>query len=158
MFNTLGQNSTFYILDKNDKPTLKIGKVKDAKINPQYFGLANQEIDITVEVGTETFEFKKIPTNLSIVSPSTGIVIADNAEDMAKEYEASVTTSQQILDSIPYHQNIVAAKDEILSALNPKYAKEKEQENKINALENKVASIEQGILDIKTMMSEALKK
>ena len=156
MFSALGQNSVFYILDKNTRPTLKIGKVTEAKINPQYYGLANQEMDITVNADGEVYEFKKIPTNLSIVSPSSGIIISDNAENMTKEFETIINSSQQIIDSIEYHQGILDTKDEILGKLNPKYAKEKEQEIKLNVLEGKVGNMEKGIEDIKTMLSKVL--
>ena len=77
---------------------------------------------------------------------------------MTKEYEMMVKTSQQIVDSVEYHQSIIDSKDEIMSALNPRFAKEKEQENKIIALENKVTNIEQGIFDMKSMMSQLLNK
>lgn len=156
MFNTLGQNSLFYILDKNNKPTLKIGKVTEAKVNPQFYGLANQEMDIKVDVNGDIYEFKKIPANVSIISPSTGIVISDNVEDMTKEYEGLVSSSQQVLDNIEYYQGIVNSKDEIYSKLNPKYAKEKEQENKLNNLEGRVGNVESGINDIKAMLSKVL--
>lgn len=156
MFNALGQNSLFYILDKNNKPTLKIGKVVEAKINPQFYGLANQEMDIRVDVNGETYEFKKIPTNISIISPSAGIIISDNAEDMIKEFEGTIKTSQQILDSIDYHKAIINSQDEIFAKLNPKYAKEKEQENKLNNLEGRVGNVESGINDIKAMLSKVL--
>lgn len=156
MFSNLGQNSLFYILDKNNKPTLKIGKVTEAKINPQFYGLANQEMDIKVDVNGDIYEFKKIPVNVSIISPSTGIVIADNVEDMTKEYEGLVSSSQQVLDNIEYYKGIVNGKDEIYSKLNPKYAKEREQENKLNNLEGRVGNVESGIEDIKAMLSKVL--
>lgn len=156
MFSNLGQNSVFYILDKNTKPVLKVGKVVKANTNPQYYGLSNQEIDISVDVNGDTYEFKKIPANLSIVSPSQGIVISDNPEDMTKEFETMVNISQQTIDNIDYHRGVIDSKDSILSILNPRFAKEKEQENKFNALENRVGSMEQGIDDIKTMLSKML--
>lgn len=152
MFSALSKNSTFYILDKTSKPVVKIGKVVEAKINPQFYGLSNQEIDITVDVNGQTYEFKKIPVNLSILSPSSGIIISDNADDMIKEYSSMVSASKQILDSIDYHNSVIASEDEIMSILNPKYAKEKEQENKLNALEGRVGNMEQGIDDIKKLL------
>lgn len=158
MFNTLGKNSLFYILDKNNKPTIKVGKVTDTKINPQYYGMANQEIDITVDVDGDSYEFKKIPANVSILSPSNGIIISDNTDDMIKEYNSMIGFSQQILDSIDYHKSVIDSQDEIMSILNPKYAKEKEQENKLNTLQNRVSNMEQGIDDIKTMLSKLINK
>lgn len=158
MFNSLGQNSAFYILDKNNKPTLKIGKVVKVVTNPQYYGLANQELDIDVDVNGDTYEFKKIPANFSIVSPSNGIVISDNVEDMTKEFETMLKISQQAIDSVDYHKGIIDSKDEIMSILNPNFAKEKEQENKLNSLEGRVVNVEQGIDDIKAMLSEMMNK
>lgn len=156
MFSALGQNSLLYILDKNNKPNIKIGKVTKAVINPQFYGLANQEIDITVDVSGDTYEFKKIPSNVSIISPSNGIIISDNPNDMSKEYESMVKNSEQVLATIDYHKGIIESKDEILSKLNPKYAKEKEQENKIISLENRMSGIEKGISNIQSMMSKML--
>ena len=158
MFSALGQNSVFYILDKNNKPTLKVGKVVKVNTNPQYYGLANQEIDITVDVNGDSYEFKKIPANLSIVSPSNGIVISDNVDDMTREFETMIKLSQQAIDTIDYHRGVIDSKDEILSILNPRFAKEKEQENKLNSLEGRVGNMEQGIDDIKTMLSKMLNK
>lgn len=156
MFSNLVQNSVFYILDKNTKPVLKIGKVNKIVTNPQYYGLANQELDITVSTDTETYEFKKVPANVSIISPTNGIVISDNADDMSKEYEAFVNTSQNILDNIDYHKSVVESKDSIWPILNPQFAKEREQERKFKDLENKVSGMEQGIDDIKAMLSKVL--
>lgn len=156
MFNTLTQNSVFYILDKNTKPELKIGKVVKANTNQQFYGLANHGIDITVDVDGETYEFKNIPPNLSIANPSTGLIISDNSDDMFKEFEAIVKSSQQILDNIDYHKSIIESKDSILSVLSPQFAKDNEQRNKLSALETKVNCMEQGISDIKTMLIEVL--
>lgn len=156
MFSNLGKDSVFYILDKNTKPTLKVGKVTESKINPQFYGLANQEVDIKVDVSGETYEFKKIPANVSIISPSVGIVISDNPEDMIKEYDSMVSHSKQILDSVDYNKSIIDSRDEIMSILNPRFAKEKEQENKLTNLEDRVHNMEQGISDIKTMLSKVI--
>lgn len=158
MFSTLGQNSIFYILDKNNKPTLKVGKVTKVNVNPQYYGLTNQEVDLVIDVNGETYEFKKLPANVSIISPTANIVISDNKDDMIKEFEGMCKISKQTIDSIDYHRGVLESKDEILSILNPNFAKEKEQEAKIIALENKVSNIETGISDMKSMMSELLNK
>lgn len=158
MFSALSKNSVFYILDKNGKPNLKVGKVTNTTINPQCYGLTNQEIDIVVDVNGNSYEFKKIPANLSIVSPSNGIVISDNVDDMTKEFETMIKISQQAIDSIDYHKGVIDSKDEILSILNPRFAKEREQENKLNSLEGRVGNMEQGIDDIKVMLSKILNK
>ena len=148
MFSTLKQNSIFYIFDKNINPNIKIGKVVNISVNPQHYGLANQEIDITVDVNGDTYEFKKITSNLTIVSPNKGIIISDNVEDMTKEVEVTINNSQQIIDSIDYHKSIINAKDDLLGILNPRFAKEKEQESKLIALETKVDNILNMLSDV----------
>ena len=77
---------------------------------------------------------------------------------MTREFETMVKLSQQAIDTIDYHRGIIDSKDEILSILNPRFAKEKEQENKLNSLEGRVGNMEQGIDDIKTMLSKMLNK
>ena len=59
MFNALTKDSVFYILDKNTKPILKVGKVIKVETNPQYYGLSTQEVNISVDVNGDTYEFKK---------------------------------------------------------------------------------------------------
>lgn len=152
MFSSLSKNSLFYILDKNNKPKLEIGKVSDIKINPQCYGMSNQEMDICINVDGNNYEFKKIPANVSIISPASNIIISDNADDMFNEFEQFVNNSQRILDSIDYHKGVLETKDNIFSKLNSKYAKEKEHELKLTNLEGKVQNMEQGIEDIKTML------
>ena len=93
---------------------------------------------------------------MSIVNPSTGVVISDNTDDMMKEYEGLVTHSQQILDSIDYHKAVIESQDEIMAILNPRFAKEKEQENKLNALEGRIGNMEKGIGDIRTMLTQMM--
>lgn len=154
MFSSLSKGSDLYILEKNSQPILKVGKVTEVKVNPQFYGLSNQEIDLFVDAAGESYEFKKIPGNLSIISPSSGIIISDNAEDMTREYESMVTNSRNILDSVEYHKAVIQSQDEILSILNPRYAKEREQENKLNSLEDRIKGMEKGIFDIQAILTQ----
>jgi len=156
MFNTLAKGNLFYILDKNNKLDLKIGKVVDINTNGQMYNFVPQELDIAIDVNGETYTFKKVPSNLSIASPSTGVVISDNKEDMFTEVENAIKISHQVIDSVPYHKAILENSDSILAKLNPKFAKEKEQEQKINNLENRMGGIEQGITNLQSMIAKVL--
>ena len=71
-------------------------------------------MNISVDVNGSSYEFQKIPINLSIVSPSSGIVISDNVDDMTKEYESLVNTSQQIIDSIDYFGSSIINEEQLL--------------------------------------------
>lgn len=156
MFNALRQNSLFYILDKNNTPTLKIAQVISVS-SPQYYGNINPTVDVTVKYNGENLEFKQLPANMNIAN-SNNVVVSESKDAMCTEVESMIKTSQQIIDSIDYHKTVIEKGDEILAKLNPRFAKEKEQEIKIKDLESKVGNIEQGISDMKTMMSELLNK
>ena len=65
-------------------------------------------------------------------------------------------TSQQAIESIPYHQQVLASCDGILRELIPLFAKEKEQEEKIGALEEKMSGMEDSLAEIKEILVKAL--
>lgn len=163
MFSGLRQQSLFYILEKGQNPNLKIGNVT-AVSNPQPkfnqfpstqpFGQTETVVDITVKVGEQTMEFKQLPSNLSIANSGT-VVVSDSREAMTAEVEAMLASSKQILESIPYHQGVVAACDGMMTLLNPQIAKEREQERKIGELEAKMGGIESALNQIVGMLSAA---
>ena len=66
--------------------------------------------------------------------------------------------SKQVIESIPYHERVVASCDVMLRELNPSFKKEKEQEEKIGLLEQKMNGMEGTLTDIREMLSLALNK
>lgn len=91
-------------------------------------------VDVSVKVGEETIDFKQLPANLSIANfGANGVVVSENL-----------------------HENVISSCDAILRELNPQFAKEKEQEEKIGVLEQKVSGVENTLTDIKDMLAKAL--
>ena len=166
MFSGLRTASLFYILEKGDNPTLKVGQVSTvSNPTPKYgqfstspmFGQQMETVvDISVKVGDETMDFKQLPSNLSIANIGQNIVVSENKEAMNAEVEAMLRTSRGIIDSIPYHEKVIASCDSILRELNPQFAKEKPQEEKIGALEERMGGIEGTLGSIQEMLSKAL--
>lgn len=165
MFSALRQNSLFYILEKSDNPTLKVGNVVSVsnptpKFSSSYIHTANQYdmvVDVVVKVGDEELKFEKLPSNLSIANFGTsGIVVSESKEAMNAEVEAMLRSSRQIVDSVPYHEKVISACDGMLRELNPQFAKEKEQEEKIGLLEKKMSGMEGTLSDIREMLNNAL--
>lgn len=165
MFQGLRQNSLFYVLEKNDDIKLKVGQVVSVS-NPQpkynqfqptmpYNQQQEMVVDVKVKLGDETVEFKQLPATLSI-SDNNSVVVSESKEAMSAEVEAMLRTSKNILDSVPYHEKTMAKCDIILRELNPQFAKEKEQEEKINALEGKMEGIEGTLNQMMSLLSEAV--
>lgn len=168
MFQGLRQNSLFYILEKGEELNLKIGNVvsvsnpqpKYNQYNPsQAFAQPETTVDVKVKVGEETMDFKQLPSNMSIANfGQNGVVVSESKEAMSAEVESMVRTSRGILDSVPYHEKVLKSCDVMLRELNPQFAKEKEQEEKISALEEKMGSIEGTLDEMMGMLSKALNR
>ena len=164
MFQGVRQGSLFYILEKGEDLKLKVGQVisvsnPQPKYNPipmaQPFSQPEMVVDIKAGVGDETLEFKQLGATQSIAN-SGNVVVSDSREAMSAEVEGLLRTSRQVIDSIPYHEKVLASCDAMLRELNPSFAKEKEQEEKIGALEEKMVGIEGTLNDMMSMLSSAL--
>ena len=163
MFSGLRQNGLFYILEKGEELKLKIGQVV-SMTNPQpkygQFGYNTQPemvVDVKVKVDEEILEFKQLNANASIAN-SGSVIVSDSKDAMSAEVEGLLHTSKGILDSVGYHEKVLASCDGILRELNPSFKKEKEQEEKIGMLEEKMVGIEGTLNDMMSMLSSALEQ
>ena len=163
MFSGLRQNGLFYILEKGEELKLKIGQVV-SMTNPQpkygQFGYAGQPemvVDVKVKVDEEILEFKQLNANASIAN-SGSVIVSDSKEAMSAEVEGLLHTSRGVLDSVSYHERVLASCDGILRELNPSFKKEKEQEEKIGMLEEKMVGIEGTLTNMMSMLSNALEQ
>ena len=163
MFSGLRQNGLFYILEKGEDLKLKVGQVISVS-NPQpkygQFGYAGQPemvVDVKVKVDEETIEFKQLNANASIAN-SGSVIVSDSKEAMTAEVEGLLHTSKGVLDSVDYHEKVLASCDGILRELNPSFKKEKEQEEKIGALEERMVGIEGTLSNMMSMLSNALEQ
>jgi hypothetical protein len=75
---------------------------------------------------------------------------------MSAEVESLLRNSKQIIESVPYHEKVVTMCDTMLRELNPNFKKEKEQEEKIGMLEEKMSGIEGTLNQMMGLLSEAV--
>lgn len=152
----LQQGSPLYILERGNTPVLKLGKCVKVQSNFSNY-LPNSTVDLSVQIDNDTVEFKQLPSSLGIATYSGTTVISDSKDMMSQEVEGMIRTSKQILESIPTHEATVEEGEKILKQLNPEYAQQKEQEEKINNLETKMGTMESKLDDIATLLNKALK-
>ena len=155
MFSALRQGSTIYILEKGENPTLKIGQVTSIT-QPNYtnnFLMNGATIDINVKVGNDSMNFRNVPSSNSITTYNN-VIIAETKELMSNEVDNMLSNSQSIVDSVPYHNNVISACEGILRDLNPRFAKEKERDEDINNLKTKIGGIETKMDKILTLLSK----
>lgn len=168
MFSGLREGGVFYILRKGGKdqaPVLRIGQItkKSDPVTamgtpPQTFGLPVETFtNIEVRADDEIYKFDKLSSNESQrYYPAENTYITDSRDAVIQECESMFQASRQALETMPYHQSVVDSRDEIMCRLNPQLAKEKEQEAKIGALEEKMNGMEGTLCSIKDMLAKAL--
>ena len=143
MFSALRQGSVVYILEKGENPVLKVGQVVSIT-QPNYssnFLMNGATIDINVKVNNQNMDFKNVPASQSIVNYNNA-VITETKELMSNELDNMLQSSRSIVDSVAYHNNIITSCESILKELNPRFAKEKERDEDINNLKDKMGGIE----------------
>ena len=141
MFQSLRPNNQLYILRK-DKPTLEVGSIISVSAPvPKYqmqpsFG-PHQElvVDIVAKVNNQEVTYQKIPATSDIADfGSTGIVLSDNREAMNSEILSLKKKSNDVLNSIDYHKEVIVNCEKILSELNPEFAEKQAPQKEITSL------------------------
>lgn len=161
MFSALTTNAPFYVFTKGEQPKLEIGQVISfTKPRPTFqtpYPTYNQPLDMVIDavmvrIGDEELKFEAVPSNSSVHTYNNGnVVISDNKESIMSEIENTQRTSRSILDSIGYHENMVAKCDEFRKMLNPDIAENEKRDEKLGKLESDLA-------ELKQMLSAALGK
>lgn len=143
MFSALRQGSVVYILEKGENPVLKVGQVVSIT-QPNYgsnFLMNGSTIDINVKINNQNMDFKNVPSSQSVANYNNA-VITETKELMSNEVDNMLQSSRSIVDSVAYHNNIITSCESILKELNPRFAKEKERDEDINNLKDKMGGIE----------------
>lgn len=168
MFQGLRQHSPIFILEKGEKPIIKIGYVETISNPMPRFGqsaipVMGQQVDtivdVSAKVGDDIIDLKKLPANQSFATleGNANVCVSDSREVMISEVENMLRASNSVLDSIPYHKSVVSASEDILKVLNPQLAKEQEQEKKIGALESEMKDIKSSLGKIDDKFETLLK-
>lgn len=155
MFSALRQGSVIYILEKGENPTLKVGQIVSIT-QPNYsnnFLMNGSTIDINVKVGDQNMDFKNVPSSQSTATYNN-VIIAETKELMSNEVDNMLQSSKSIVDSVTYHNNVITSCENILKDLNPRFAKEKERDEDINNLKDKIGGIESKMDQILTLLSK----
>ncbi len=157
MFSNLRQNSQVYILHKPSD--LQIGIVTEVNAPLKYMQyVPSQTTDIKVDINGKSVEFKQLPSSMGIAYYDNGkTIISDDRESISSEIQNMIKNSKEVIDSIPYHEEVITKGEDLLKNLNPEFAKQKVQEEKIINLETKVDGIESKLDNITNLLTKAIK-
>lgn len=169
MFQGLRQNSIFYILEKTDKGLkIQTGEVigvtnpypkykQNNGVIPNFNQQPEMVVDVKVKIGDEEVQFQQLGANLSI--DNTGnLIVSDNQDAINAEVDNIVRNSQLHIEAVPYHENIIKSRDAVKRVINPQFAKEKEQEEKIGQLEARMGYMDSKLDKMFDLLSENLEQ
>lgn len=174
MFKDLRQNQPFYILHKGEEVKLETGNIiavsppimkPPTNFNVQFPQQPEMVVDVKVKIGDSTVSFEKLPADKTIAdflpngqTPGQKIVVSTSKDLIKQEIEIMVAQSKGVIESVSYHEKVVSNGEEMLRVINPTFAKEKEQEDKISNLEKELKELKGmvgGIEDIKRMLQDS---
>lgn len=144
-FNSLGQGSPFYIIQKSDKPTLQVGLVKSkSNPKPQYQAqtpgvftgtITTNVVDVVVTVGGNDVPFSNLPVGSDHSTYNNGnTYVSCNREATLQEVDTMIQASKKALEQEDYHKLVISEGEKMLEVLNPRYAEEKQRDRTINEL------------------------
>ena len=161
MFSGLRQNSVVYVLDKKDKPSLRVGQVVSVSAPQPKIGQmpysSDTFVDVVVKVGEETINLNQMPSALSIANFGSSMVVSDNKEAMLSEVEGLKRISEDVLANVDYHKGVITACEEMTATLNPSLAKERETDERIGAIEQRMGGVESILQDINASLASLTK-
>ncbi|MDD6210542.1 MAG: hypothetical protein PUB21_08060 [Bacteroidales bacterium] len=136
MFQSLRQGNPFYILRKGENPRCDVGSI----------------VSVSAPV-------QKFPANQAIADFSasgSNVVVSGSRDAINSEIEAMLSNSRQVVESVGYHENVIAGCEDMLKSINPSFAKERKQEEEIVQLKSEISGVKGDLSDIKGMLSQVL--
>lgn len=153
MFQNLRANSQIYILHKDAKPYIEVASVTGVSIpKPKYpltapplgqMPQVEMVVDLSASINGQNTTFQGLPAGAEIADfgQNGNIVISCSRDAMNSEIASMKQRSLEIINSVTYHQGVIAGCDEMLNSLNPEYAEKARQEQEIAALKEQMSSL-----------------
>lgn len=173
MFSGLRQGNIIYLLDKGNlslsvaevvktsNPYTMLQKQQGNKLQmmPTYIQPQGQElfVDIVAKSSEDEFTLEELPSNQTYCFKNN-IFVCDNVDAMNSEIDSCERASKMVLDSVPYHEKAIESYKGMKLRINPQFAKEKEQEEKIGALEERMGNIDDKLNKMFDLLSDTLER
>lgn len=152
MFQNLRVNSQVYILHKDNNPYIECGSVISVSApKPKYpsnipvgtFPQVETVVDLVVNINGQNINFNGLPAGLDVADfgQNGNIVITCSRDAMNNEVTMMKQKSMDIVNSVNYHQNVIASCDKMLNLLNPEYAEKQRQEKEMSDMREQMAQM-----------------
>lgn len=163
MFQNIQPNDTIYIIDKSKVPCLKIGQVltkstpmpvNQTQTNGLLMGL-NQAMELTIRANVDGNEgdFPHLLTT-EATHDYGNMVVTDTRESALSEIDKLRMKAQGELDRKELNEQTIESCEEMSKTLNPTYAKEKERDEAIDNLSDRLDGIETSMEKILKLLNK----
>lgn len=168
MFKNLRQGQVIYILHKDDKMYYEVATIvsvenlrpKAPAMNP--YMQQEMLVDIKAKVGNDNINIPSVPADLIVTDykPSNGekMVLACDLNAFNTEINSMLQNSQSILASIDKHKSIIDSCEIMLAQLNPQFAKDKERDQEMSEMKQKMSTLQETNERLMSMMQDFLEK
>ncbi len=161
MFSALRQGSTIYVLAMEGRPKVYVAQVtehtspvpKIVNTPPMYGQPQPMTVDIKASDGKTNFQFDKLDANAVVFEYVGNNIVATNLEALAIEWDKRYSQSKHHVETTPYHQGVLDAAPEVLSILNPQFAKEQARDREIGNLKNEMTEIKGSLSTITNLLT-----
>lgn len=158
-----------YILHKEDTPYVENGLVVSVSApKPKYpsippmgqFPSVEMVVDIVVNIGGQNTNLQGLPAGADIADfgINGNIVVSCSREAMNNEVSTMKQKSCDILNSVDYHKNVMAACDKMLNMLNPEFAAKQQQEAEISGLKRQVSEMSKSVSELMAMNKKLMEQ
>lgn len=162
MFQSLRANNQLYILHKDSHPYIEVGSVVSVSApKPKYpmptpIGQIPQTemvVDIVININGRNTTFQNLPAGGDIADfgQNGNIVLSCSRDAMNSEVTSMKQKSIDILNSIDFHQSVIAGCDKMLTVLNPEFAEKQRQEQEIASLKGQMSEMSKNMADLMEM-------
>jgi hypothetical protein len=159
MFQSLRPSSPIYILHKSDKPVFEEGCVTNVTTPRSKYGVTptfvsnpqEQVVDITARVNDVVVNYTNLPATLDVADSFIGndsIVISDNRDAMNSELMNLKKKSEDIINSVDYHKELLSCYEKIIQQINPEIAEKQKQKDELAALRTQVSSLSNNVSEL----------
>ena len=98
-------------------------------------------VDVTVNIGGQATNLQGLPAGAEIADfgQQGNIVVSCSRDAMNNELATMRQKSNDVLDSVEYHRNVIAACDKMINALNPEIAAKRQQDEEIKSMKEQIS-------------------
>lgn len=151
--------SGIYILHKDANPFIEYGPVVSVSAPKPKYPMASpmgqlpqmeMVVDVVVCINGQNTTFQNLPAGMDIADfgQNGNIVVSCSRDAMNNEVASMKQKSIDIINSMDFHNSVIAGCDKMLTLLNPEFAEKQRQEQEISSLKGQMAEMSKNMSDL----------